>query len=348
MTIVSPIIRLVATALCFSVFGISEPLSRELQHRAANEGLALVRIHGEPVTILQSNGELITQRNPRVLSSAWLSNGGAATVWSIYYLPDKSPWASCPTPLIVESRGGLDSWKLPGGAISVTAGVSPDGKSVAFFGTYKPPGSEMLNTTDNRSSWVAGLFYSSRGAGVNVVFTNATPAFGATPAQFPINSISWSPDASAFAYDYQGKIYIFDVLGKTSRVIASGSSPDWSPDGHWIAFRSAEGMAYAIDPVTHRGRDLFGNRQILAGVHWSPDSSYVMLSERLGFVSNILHLRDPFLTGVMLVIRVRDGDSVPVGWIGLETPDDRGFDWVSDHRTFLERAAVKPIVQGCE
>jgi dipeptidyl aminopeptidase/acylaminoacyl peptidase len=242
----------------------------------------------------------------------------------------------------------VDNWKLPGDVINLTAGVSPDGKLVAFFGTYKPPGSGMLNTIDNRSKWVTGLMYSSRGGtGVNVVFTDPTPAF-AEPAEFPVRSISWSPDGRAFAYDYHGKIYIFDIVAKTSRVIASGSSPDWSPDGHWIAFRSAEGVAYAVDPVTQRGRDLFGNRRILAGVHWSPDSRYVLLSERLGFVSNLLHFRDPFLMGVMLVMRVSDGDSVPVGWIGLESPDDRGFDWVSDYRSFLEGAAVKPIVQGCE
>ncbi len=119
-------------------------------------------------------------------------------------------------------------------------------------------------------------------------------------------------------------------------------------DGHWIAFRSAEGMAYAVDPVTLRGRDLFGNRRILAGVHWSPDSRYVVLSERFGFASNFLHFRNPFLMGVMLIVRVEDGDSVPIGWIGPESRDDRGFDWVSDYRTFLQRAALKPIVPGCE
>jgi Tol biopolymer transport system component len=243
--------------------------------------------------------------------------------------------------------GDGESWRLPGDAINLTAGVSPDGKSVAFFGTYEPPGSGMLNTTENRSKWVTGLMYSSRGTGVNAVFTTPTPAFPREYLEFP-GSISWSPDGRAFAYDYHGKIYIFDIPGKASRLIASGSSPDWSSDGHWIAFRSAEGMAYAVDPVTLRGRDLFGNRRILAGVHWSPDSRYVVLSEKFGFASNLLHFRNPFLMGVMLIVRVEDGDSVPIGWIGPESRDDRGFDWVSDYRAFLQRAAVKPIVPGCE
>jgi hypothetical protein len=107
-------------------------------------------------------------------------------------------------------------------------------------------------------------------------------------------------------------------------------------------------MASAVDPATQRVLDLFGHRRIFSGVHWSPDSRYVMLSERLDLVTNLLHLRNPLLTGVMLVIRVEDGESVPIGWIGLESPDDRGFDWVSDYRTFLKQAAVKPFVEGCQ
>jgi Tol biopolymer transport system component len=236
---------------------------------------------------------------------------------------------------------------LPGDVINATAGVSPDGKSVAFFGTYKPPGSGMSDTADNRSKWVTGLLYSSRGTGVNTVFTTPTPVFGKTPSEHRVSSISWSPDGRAFAYDYQGKIYIFDVVGKISRAVASGSSPGWSPDGHWIAFRSPDGLAYAVDPATRRGQDLFGHRQIIAGLHWSPDSRYVMFSERLGFLMNLIHFRNPFLAGVMLVLRVEDGDSVPIDWIGLDSLDDSGFDWVSDYRTFLKRAAVKPAVQGC-
>jgi hypothetical protein len=344
MAIVSlQLMHIVVAGLCFPVFGTSESLLQELQRRAASEGLALVHVHGEPVMILRSNGEWITERNPRELSSAWLSNGSAATVWSVNYLLQHSPWF-CPTPLIIESPGDLGNWTLPGEVINATAGVSPDGKSVAFYGTYKPPGSGALNTIENRSKWVTGLMFASRGAGVNAVFTNPMPKM----PEFLVSSISWSPNGSAFVYDYQERIYIFDIAGKTSRVVASGSSPNWSPDGHWIAFRTPEGMAYAVDPSTGRGHDLFGHRQILAAVHWSPDSRYVMLSERLGFLSNLLHFRNPLLEGVMLVVRVEDGESVPINWIGLESLDDSGFDWVTDYRAFMNRAAIKPIVQSCQ
>jgi hypothetical protein len=344
MAIVSPVIRLVAAALCLSVCGIAETLSQELQRRGANEGLAFVHARGSSLLIIKIDGEWITENNPRDLSIAWLSQGGASTLWSVYYSLHHSPWF-CPTPLIVELRGGVDKWKLPGEATTYAAGVSQDGKSVAFFGTFRPPGSGIGSAIDNRSKWITGLMFANRGTDVNVVFTAPASAEGEV---YPVNSISWSPDGRAFAYDYRGRIYIFDVPRRTSRMVASGTSPDWSPDGHWIAFRSAEGFAYAVDPVTGRGRDLFGHRQVLERVHWSPDSRYVMLSERLGFISNLLHLRNLLLNGVMLVIRVSDGDSVPVYWIGPESPDDRGFDWVSDYRVFLKSAAIKPIVPGCE
>jgi hypothetical protein len=73
-----------------------------------------------------------------------------------------------------------------------------------------------------------------------------------------------------------------------------------------------------------------------------------MLSERFGFLSNLLHFRNPLLEGAMLVIRIEDGESVPINWIGLDGLYDSGFDWVSDYRAFMNRAAVKPIIQGCQ
>ncbi len=339
------LIRLAGMVGCIAGPGISESLLEELHRRATYEGLAFVEVRGEPVWILKADGEWITPRNPRDLSSAWPSKDGATTVWNLINFQKQSPWF-CPTPLIIESLSGVQNWRLPGDVINVrTARASPDGKSVAFFGTYKPPDSGMLNGTNDQSKWVTGLMYSSRGTGVNVVFTTPTR----TLPEYPIGSISWSPDGRAFVYDYEGKIHIFDLSAKSSRVITSGSNPDWSPDGRWIAFRSQDGLAYAVDPVTERSQDLFGHRPIMAGVRWSPDSRYVMFDEKLGFLSSLLSFHNPFFTtGVTRVVRLEDGDSVPINWIDAEGPNYSGFDWVSDYRTFLQRAAVKPIVQSCQ
>lgn len=339
------LIRLAVTVVCIAGPGISESLLEELHRRATYEGLAFVEVRGEPVWILKADGEWITPRNPRDLSSAWPSKDGANTVWNLIYLQKQSPWF-CPTPLIIESLNNAQNWRLPGDVINATtARASPDGKSVAFVGTYKPPDSGMLNGTNDSSKWITGLMYSSRGTGVNVVFATPTRAL----PEYRIGSISWSPDGRAFVYDYEGKIYIFDLPARSSRVISSGSNPDWSPDGRWIAFRSEEGTAYAIDPVTERGQDLFGHRRILAGVHWSPDSRYVMFDEKLSFLSILLSFHNPlFIRGVTLVVRVDDGDSAPIYWIDAEGLNPTGFDWVSDYRTFLQRAVVKPIVQGCQ
>ena len=321
-----------------------ETLLRELKRRSVDEGLALVQIRGEPMMVLQPAGELNTEPNPRGRAWAWLSNGGAAVAWNIEYWLAKRPWP-CETLLIVETPASNDSWRLPGVVIDRVAGVSPNGKSVAFFGTYKPPGSGSLNTAKNQMKWITGLMYASNDAVVNVVFQSPTQI---QHPEYDVASISWSPDNRAFAYDYQGSVHIYDVLSKTSRVIASGSNPDWSPDGRWIAFRSPEGLASAINPITLRVRDLFGHREILWGVHWSPDSRYVMLTEQVGLFSSLLHFRGLFVKGVMLFLRIGDGASVPIEWVFDPGIDDRGFYWVTGYRNFLRRAAVKPLVKGCE
>ena len=225
--------------------------------------------------------------------------------------------------MIIEAPYGTEKWHLSGSVINAIAGVSPDGESLAFWGTYKPPGSGILNTQENRAKWVTGLQYASRQTPVNLVFGGPTPSFGTERDRgYPVSSISWSPDGHAFTYDYQGKVYIYKVPTKTSVQIAYGSEPEWSPNGRWITFRSPESIASAIDPISRQTRDLFGHRKILSGVHWSPDSRYVLLSEQFSFLSNLLHFRNPFLTGVMLVIRLEDGASAPIGWLGLESLND--------------------------
>jgi hypothetical protein len=234
----------------------------------------------------------------------------AAVAWRFQ---DEISW-SC-SPLIIDTLNGADSWRLPGDVANIVAAVSPDGKSVAFFGTFKPPGSGVWNIAANRSGWVTGLQYASSGTSVNSVFQRPTRI---GHPEYPVKSIGWSRDGRAFVYDYQGKVEIYDLTSKTSRMIALGSNPEWSPDGRWISFRSPEGLAAAIDPVTLKTRDLFGHRKILAGVHWSPDSRYVMLTEQLGFLSNLIHFRDLFLTGVHARYSARRRRERPLGmgWLG--------------------------------
>jgi WD40 repeat protein len=165
---------------------------------------------------------------------------------------------------------------------------------------------------------------------------------------FPVSSISWSPDGKAFVYDDDGKVFIYDVPAKRSREIASGSTPEWSPDGKWISFRSSGGYASAIDSVTLASHDLFGRRKIRWGIHWSPDSRYVMLSEEVGFFSNLFHWRDIFTVGDMLVLRVEDGATAHVEWEYDPGIDDSRFYWVSDYRAFLKAVSIRPSINNCE
>lgn len=165
---------------------------------------------------------------------------------------------------------------------------------------------------------------------------------------FSVTSISWSPDGKASVFDDRGKIFIYVLAEKRPQEIASGTNPEWSPDGKWISFCASDGFASAIDAVTRAPRDLFGHRKIMWGIHWSPDSRYVMLSEPVGFFSNVLHLRDIMTTGEMIVLRIEDGATVNVTSVYDPGIDDRLFYWVADYRTFLKSAAIQPSLGKCE
>jgi len=338
--VIRSIILLVSSTLACQL--LAEDLRQELQRRSASEGLALIRINGAPTLLYSFAGEPPIIKNPRGLSTAWIASGGGAVAWSLHYIGSRN----C-SPMLIEAPVGIEKWRVPGDVSSGVAGVSPNGESAAFWGTYKPPGSGRLNTTQNRGAWIKGLHYANRGAGVTTILQRPMPTKGQVE-DFPVSSISWSPDGEAFVYDERGEIFIFEVAAKQSRRVASGTAPEWSPDGKWISFRSSDGYASAIDSVTLAPHDLFGHRKILWGVHWSPDSRYAMLSERAGLLSILRHGRDFGFLGEVLVLRIGDGAVAAVGSVYDPGIDDRGFNWVSDYRAFLKGASIQPSKGNCE
>ena len=150
------------------------------------------------------------------------------------------------------------------------------------------------------------------------------------------------------AYSIGSRIYLLDVSKGVSKAIADGRDPTWSPDGAWIAFRSIDGWAMVVSPVTFASRRLLGHR-ILGSVHWSPDSKYVFVSEPVGLISNILNGRSPIIgpSAELVVYRLRDGARVTVDLISFKGGDDFGFEWVKDLRAFMTGASKWPPVKPC-
>jgi Tol biopolymer transport system component len=323
-----------------------DDLMQELKLRGGEEGLALIRIQSNMLEVLSfnDNDSLETSPNPRDVSNAWFSSDGKAVAWSINRWPGKE-LAACPSPVVVEVLNEPGSWQLPGNIINVQAmTVSSNGKQVAFDGTYKPEGTGFLATSKNRARWITGLQYVDLQTGmVKLVVPMPEGADRVT-------SIGLSPDGKQLVYDQKNGIYLYDVGSGSSRSIASGASPTWSPNGKWIAFRSENGDAETLNAATLETKSLFEQRKIRTSVHWSPDSRYVMVVEPLGMVSNLLHGRSPILgpSAQMIVERVEDHATTTVGLIDFKGDDDRGFYWIPDYPAFIRAATALPVIKGCD
>ncbi len=72
-----------------------------------------------------------------------------------------------------------------------------------------------------------------------------------------VTSFDWSPDAKRIVYDRDRTIGIIDLQSRTTRTLAIGSGPTWSPDGALIAYSS---YTYQASRVPLGFPDLFAIR----------------------------------------------------------------------------------------
>lgn len=318
-------------------------LLQELKRRREQEGLALIRIQSNWMYTLSFDGQVQDVPNPREISNAWFSGDGRTVVWDIHRWPGKE-FSACPAPVTVEMLDEPGSRQLPGNVVNVQAmAVSSDGKHVAFDGTYRSQATGFLAMPKNHVRSIVGLQYVD-------LTTNTMKLVLPLSGPDRVTSISFSPDGTQFVYDYKSRIYIYNTSSGSSRPLAAGQSPTWSPNGKWIALRLENGDAVTLDAATFETTALIGRRKIQTSVLWSPDSQYVAFAEPLGLISNVLHGRNP-LSGApaqMVVERIEDHATAVIYLFQFEGIDDRGFYWIPDYRAFMPTASNFPALKACD
>jgi Tol biopolymer transport system component len=308
-------------------------LARELKVKHRDEGLALVRIHSDWIYLLSLDGHIQSQRNPRDISTAWISTDARAVAWAIFRLKENE-FPACPDPVIVEMLGSSEKWQLPGNMVNVAAmAVSADGKRVAFDGTYKPKGTGFTaSTAKERSRWIKGLQY------IDSQTNDMTTILPLSDDEGRVTSINFSPDGDQFIYDYRNTIYLFDTRSRSSRSISEGASPTWSPNGKWIGFRSRNDELMTLDAKTFQRKALVGHRKTRTPVLWSPDSRYVAFAEPL----------DPGYSSQMVVERIEDQATAVVYRFESDGISNLGFYWITNYSTFLRRVSELPAIKACD
>jgi Tol biopolymer transport system component len=139
------------------------------------------------------------------------------------------------------------------------------------------------------------------------------------------DNYSWSPDQAFLTYSLEARIYIFNLANKTSKSVAEGVAPCWSPDGSAIAYRSRSRDLMLYDLHTGATRHLSRWLGVIGFPRWSPDSKYIFFVQS----SPLLALRNlrTLPSTDFVVMRVSDGETVSAATPGMGA-DNRRFYWI--------------------
>jgi Tol biopolymer transport system component len=93
----------------------------------------------------------------------------------------------------------------------------------------------------------------------------------------------WSPDGQTLVYGISelgdesiltGKIVIYSLAEKSTKILGPGAYPTWSADGNWIAFLEGDDY-YIVSPSGHDKKLFLHTIKPRTGLLWSPDGRFV-------------------------------------------------------------------------
>lgn len=155
----------------------------------------------------------------------------------------------------------------------------------------------------------------------------------------PPRILSWDPGGERVTLATGGRVWILDVNKKIRTDVAAGYDSSWSPDGDWIAYRSAENQLVLLDVKT--GVSQITDLHLTSGVHWSPDSHYIFIDED----SSARGTMGGCITNSRFVVyRLSDkAHKVVYDPCGLR---DANFGWIFDAAAWTRGAGAKASPTG--
>ena len=93
------------------------------------------------------------------------------------------------------------------------------------------------------------------------------------------NTFAWGADGESIVYEADGKIAIYSLQSKRTKVVGLGHNPTWSGDGAWIGYQSMAGDPTFYHVADSRELHPLQSRKMKWALHFSPDSKYVFFSE---------------------------------------------------------------------
>ena len=184
----------------------------------------------------------------------------------------------------IVSANGLPQVRFAPGVRSIgvlDAEISPDSQKLAFIGTFAFPKNRGINliTSDGHIRNLIALEERS----------------------YP-DSFGWSPSGNELVYDGDKKIYIYSLTTGSRRLLVEGTSPTWSPNGDWIAYRDMNGRASLTSPDGSKTKEILPSSVIRRGLRWSPNGRYLLFANARTYNIQIVNLATNHISNILCPI----------------------------------------------